>query len=176
MFTSLYQCWETGLKLYRSCECYHSLSEFMCESVLLCLEYSFLGVINNLRPLQSFCPFFHIDSRVLKRRVWWKPSMQAKCSKISHSLPIVQLWFSVNYHQLQETWLRKDKPCFCLASRVVWQLSGIFILVFLVLLQTTSGLTGQRDSMLQLYHSNRVAQVCYNYIWKLKLEHRNLFS
>lgn len=74
--------------------CSQSLCEFIHVPVLLCLENTVWSYLSPLVVLK-FSPFFHVDTRVLWEGFDKGISFRAECSKVSHSLHIVQLWTSV---------------------------------------------------------------------------------
>ena len=68
----------SGLNLCMSSVPYHSLCEFICASVLLCLEVTVsLELFIPLWLLQSFY-IFHVAPWVLKGGVWWRHLTQDK--------------------------------------------------------------------------------------------------
>lgn len=93
----------SGLSLCRSCISCQTISEFICLCALSNIENAiFLNYLLSL-ALIIFPLLFSIDSRALRGEVMISTShLELNNSKVSLSVHVVQLWVSVNHHQLEE--------------------------------------------------------------------------
>ena len=86
----------------RPCACSHSLCEFICVSVLLCLEDSFLGVFQPLQLLLSFCSLFGSLSPWGSLLFDEEIPCRAEGCKVSCSLRTDRLWVSLYFLSMAE--------------------------------------------------------------------------
>lgn len=98
VFSSPSHHWDSELHLCRPWVCCYSLCEFVCTSVLLCPEDSFLGIIHPLWLLKSFCLLFYIVPWALRREVWGGHPTQdcpAVCLCVGSHLPEGHFLFAI---------------------------------------------------------------------------------
>lgn len=81
--------------LDRTWACCQNWWKFSSATSLLCLQNTFLRVINHIWLLQFFCPFFYNDPWALGRGIWYDDPFRNEQSTVSHSLYLDQLWVPV---------------------------------------------------------------------------------
>lgn len=103
--------WTTsGLNLCRTYACCHSICEYICTPVQLCLEETVCSYSNSLWLLEPSLPSFcHRSLRLEARGLISTPHFELSAPKSFTLYTLASLGASVNYHLLKQDYLMMAK-------------------------------------------------------------------